>query len=82
MHMTFSSETQSIFDANGFYLGKMLLQRLKPEAWPFALEDLPEGTVLVGGAVRDGLLNKQGIIPDLDFVLPSHAIKTCQNLGK
>ena len=39
-------------------MGKMLLQRLKPEAWPFALEDLPEGTVLVGGAVRDGLLNK------------------------
>lgn len=80
--MTFSSETQSIFDANGFYLGKMLLQRLKPEAWPFALEDLPEGTVLVGGAVRDGLLNKQGIVPDLDFVLPSHAIETCKSLVK
>ena len=60
----------------------MLLQRLKPETWPFALEDLPEGTVLVGGAVRDGLLNKQGIVPDLDFVLPSHAIKTCKNLVK
>ena len=60
----------------------MLLQRLKPEAWPFALEDLPEGTVLVGGAVRDGLLNKQGIVPDLDFVLPSHAIETCKSLVK
>ena len=60
----------------------MLLQRLKPEAWPFALEDLPEGTVLVGGAVRDGLLNQQGIVPDLDFVLPSHAIETCKSLVK
>ncbi len=63
-------------------MGKMLLQQLKPDAWPFDLHDLPEGTVLVGGAVRDGLLNKHGLLSDLDFVLPSNAIKTCQKFAK
>ncbi len=61
-------------------MAKMLLQRLKPDKWPLDLKDLPEGSVLVGGAVRDGLLEKQAEVPDLDFVLPKDAIKTCKNL--
>ncbi len=80
--MTFSSDTQSILHANGSYMAEMLLQRLKPFTWPFELKELPEGTVLVGGAIRDGLLERQAMTTDLDFVVPKQAILTCKKLAK
>ncbi|MBW3041202.1 CCA tRNA nucleotidyltransferase [Prochlorococcus marinus] len=50
--------------------------------WPISLADLPPGSALVGGSVRDGLLNKLGRKPDLDFVIPTSAIKFSENLSK
>ena len=61
-------------------MAKMLLQRLKLDEWPFELRDLPEGTVLVGGAIRDALLTSQVIVSDLDFVVPNQAIQTSKIL--
>ncbi len=55
---------------------------LQPEIWPFLLEDLPIGTVLVGGAIRDRLLNNYNSIPDLDFVVPKHAFQISKDLAK
>ena len=37
---------------------------------------------LVGGAVRDALLQRLGPYPDLDLVVPQGAIKLCQRLAK
>ncbi len=59
-----------------------LLHRLNPVLWPFDINDLPEGSVLVGGAVRDALLNRNNSIPDLDFVVPEEAINTSHYLAK
>jgi tRNA nucleotidyltransferase (CCA-adding enzyme) len=55
---------------------------LSPETWPFRLEDLPEQAYLVGGAVRDALLDRKSEYLDLDFVLPENAVETAQDLAR
>ncbi|AAP99210.1 MULTISPECIES: CCA tRNA nucleotidyltransferase [Prochlorococcus] len=82
MHISFSSEDQNSIKGNGSFLAKELLGSLQPEIWPFLLEDLPIGTVLVGGAIRDRLLNNYNSIPDLDFVVPKHAFQISKDLAK
>lgn len=55
---------------------------LSPETWPFGLEWLPEDTCLVGGAVRDGLLQRERDYLDLDFVLPEKAVETARQIAR
>lgn len=55
---------------------------LRPETWPFGLEWLPEDTCLVGGAVRDSLLQRQRDYLDLDFVLPEKAVETARQIAR
>ena len=59
---------------SGNALLDQLRERLAPAQWPLPLARLPEGTALVGGAVRDGLLDRLQEQPDLDLVVPSDAI--------
>ncbi|WP_269604241.1 CCA tRNA nucleotidyltransferase [Prochlorococcus marinus] len=63
-------------------LSNHLFGDLKPKDWPISIDDLPPGSALVGGSVRDGLLNKFSQKPDLDFVIPINAIKFSENLSK
>ena len=55
---------------------------LNPKDWPISISDLPIGSALVGGSVRDALLNKLSQKPDLDFVVPTNAIEFSENLSK
>ncbi|MDJ0729904.1 MAG: CCA tRNA nucleotidyltransferase [Crocosphaera sp.] len=48
---------------------------------PFDLELLPSTAYLVGGMVRDALLNCQRDYLDLDFVLPKFAIETAKKIA-
>lgn len=59
-----------------------LWQALGPERWPLPWQVLPEGTALVGGAVRDGLLGRLGPRPDLDLVVRVEAIDLCRHLAE
>ena len=63
-------------------LSNDLFGDLNPRDWPISITDLPPGSALVGGSVRDGLLNKLSQKPDLDFVIPINAIKFSENLSK
>ena len=63
-------------------LSNDLFGDLNPKDWPIAIADLPPGSALVGGSVRDGLLKKLSPKPDLDFVIPVNAIKFSENLSK
>ena len=47
-----------------------------------APQQLPAGTALVGGAVRDGLLGRLVARPDLDLVVPVDAIDLARRLGR
>jgi len=63
-------------------LSNHLFGVLNPKNWPISIEDLPPGSALVGGSVRDGLLNKFIEKPDLDFVIPINAIEFSEKLSK
>ena len=52
------------------------------ESWPVPLPLLPEETALVGGAVRDALLNRLPARPDLDLVVRSGALDLAQQLNR
>lgn len=58
-----------------------LLSILCPQNWPFSLDWLPPSAYLVGGAVRDALLQRSSEYLDLDFVLPTDAVKTAQAIA-
>jgi len=48
---------------------------------PFAVEELPSDACLVGGAVRDALLERQGEYIDFDFVVPEGAVETARDIS-
>jgi tRNA nucleotidyltransferase (CCA-adding enzyme) len=53
-----------------------------PQTWPFSLDWLPRAAYLVGGNVRDALLGRHAEYLDLDFVLPSNAVKTAKAIAQ
>jgi len=54
---------------------------LSPKTWPFSVALLPQQAYLVGGSVRDALLQRQADYLDLDFVLPERAVETAQAIA-
>ena len=52
------------------------------QQFPFDFNDLPTPAYLVGGWVRDRLLQRQGKYLDLDFVLPEKAVETAQAIAR
>ena len=50
--------------------------------FPCDVNNLPTSAYLVGGSVRDALLQRYKIPVDLDFVLPEKAIATAQKMAK
>ena len=52
------------------------------QQFPFDFNDLPTPAYLVGGWVRDRILNRQGKYLDLDFVLPERAVETAQAIAR
>ena len=55
---------------------------LNPNSWPFKIADLPYGCALVGGSVRDGLLDRLKEKPDLDFIVKENAIELIKNIAR
>ena len=82
MHMSPTLEFEDALNSNPESLADQLWIRLDTGSWPFDIAQLPEGTVLVGGAVRDALLNRLKAKPDLDFVVPKNAIQVTTNLAR
>lgn len=62
--------------------GFMISSALSPQTWPFSLEWLPASACLVGGSVRDALLERMSDYLDLDFVLPEGAVETARAIAK
>ena len=80
--MSFLEKNTNDLSSNEELLLKYLLDKLKPNTWPIRITDLPYGTALVGGSIRDGLLDRLPEKPDLDFVVKEEAIKLVKNLVK
>ncbi len=82
MHMVSPLNNDLILNGGNNAELEILWKRLDPERWPIPLEDLPHGSALVGGAVRDGLLNRLKKYPDLDFVVPNNALELAKHLAE
>ena len=82
MHMYPTSAEDSILEGEVGLMARQLMTRLQPQRWPIPLDRLPAGTVLVGGAVRDGLLNRLPEHPDLDMVVPADALGQVRKLSR
>ncbi len=61
---------------------KSVSSTLAPENWPFSLEWLPQPAYMVGGAVRDAILGRTREYLDLDFVIPSNAVKVARAIAR
>lgn len=59
----------------------VVIQPFDFSRWPIAVSDLPADTYLVGGAVRDALLGRTTLYPDLDFIVPAEAIALAKKLA-
>ncbi len=55
---------------------------LIPKTWPFDSRLLPETACVVGGSVRDALLERQADYLDLDFVLPDGAVAIASDIAR
>lgn len=55
---------------------------LIPKTWPFDSRLLPETACVVGGSVRDALLDRQADYLDLDFVLPDGAVAIASAIAR
>ena len=53
-----------------------------PETWPFSLDMLPDQTYVVGGSIRDQLLERQSNYLDLDLVLLDQAVEIASTIAK
>ena len=84
MHMPPQAVHSPILMAQGSgdALLDQLQARLAPAQWPLPLARLPQGTALVGGAVRDGLLGRLADQPDLDLVVPTDAVALTRTLAQ
>ena len=68
-------------DLDQTLLAKTLWGRLDPNTWPITINDLPLGCALVGGSVRDCLLNQLTTKPDLDLIVPTNACEVTKHLA-
>jgi tRNA nucleotidyltransferase (CCA-adding enzyme) len=80
MHMPGAAADRAI--VNPPEAAPLAWQRLQPEGWPLPRQAFPEGSALVGGAVRDALLDRLGPAPDLDLVVVGDAIALCHQLSR
>lgn len=58
-----------------------VLASLAPKNWPFSLKYLPQPAYMVGGAVRDAILGRTREYWDLDFIIPSDAVKVARAIA-
>jgi tRNA nucleotidyltransferase (CCA-adding enzyme) len=83
MHMMPPSPGQApIVPAQHQDLAEPLLEALQPARWPVPPAELPAGTAVVGGAVRDALLGRLARQPDLDLVVEGDAVALARRLAQ
>ncbi len=82
MHMSSEPADTSILDDYSTDLAQFLWQRLNQNLSPLKSFDLPQGSAIVGGVIRDLLLNRNQQHLDLDFIVPNNAIKTTRSLAE
>jgi tRNA nucleotidyltransferase (CCA-adding enzyme) len=63
-------------------MDELVVSRLAAKNWPFSLEYLPQPVYMVGGAVRDAILGRVREYVDLDFIIPTNAVKVARKIAQ
>ena len=82
MHISSVSADGLIVPGSGGSAAAVAWSVLRAEDWPVPISAFPDDAALVGGAVRDALLNRLGPAPDLDLVVAEGAIALSKTLSK
>ena len=82
MHISSTSSNQSILACDKRFIASAVLESLNIDEWPFPIKGLPKGSALVGGSIRDLLLERAQRRKDLDLVVPNQAIDLARNYAK
>ena len=59
-----------------------IIQSIKKYNWEFLLKELPLESILVGGYIRDLLLENRDQVLDIDIVVPENALDICKKISK
>ena len=59
-----------------------IIQSIEKYNWGFLLKELPLESILVGGYIRDLLLEHRNQILDIDIVVPENALDICKKISK
>ena len=59
-----------------------IIQSIKEYNWGFLLKELPLESILVGGYIRDLLLENRDQVLDIDIVVPENALEICKKISK
>ncbi len=59
-----------------------IIKSIKKYNWEFLLKELPSESILVGGYIRDLLLENSNQILDIDIVVPENALEICKKISK
>ncbi len=59
-----------------------IIQSIKKYNWEFLLKELPLESILVGGYIRDLLLENRDQVLDIDIVVPENALEICKKISK
>ena len=59
-----------------------IFKSIKQYNWGFILKELPLESILVGGYIRDLLLEHRNQILDIDIVVPENALEICKKISK
>ena len=60
----------------------IIIQSIKKYNWEFLLKELPSESILVGGYIRDLLLENRDQVLDIDIVVPENALEICKKISK
>ena len=61
---------------------KKILLSIEKNNWEFLIKELPAESVLVGGYIRDLILENRNQLLDIDIVVPDNALDICKRISK
>ena len=75
------------YNSEKLFINKSLIEekikkRIKSDNWEFIVSALPEGSMLVGGYIRDIILERLSLYPDIDIIVPKDALIIGKNIAK
>ena len=77
---SFNNETSSIH--NSLIVSKLKDKIKNYQNLEIILSELPKGSILVGGFIRDLILDRLSLYPDIDIVIPNNSLDIGKNIAE